>query len=440
MMIREGSSDLDLVSSDGQGVMLGVGARDGDGFSLVYGETMVVVKRLCKVHIITRFILVMNVVTDSLSFQGFVLDPSKCSKLSIEEKRELVYEVSEWSHGSPELLQSWSRQEILQNLCAEMGKERKYTGLTKLKIIEQLLKIVSKKRSQDDIMMNLESSETDHQRSVNRHRKSDHHNRVIGLMDHDHIDLVDNNVVFCKNSACRANSDPPFHRNSCGMSCHLECAIKHEKSGIPKDGKNRGLDGSFYCVSCGEVNDLLGCWKKQMTVARDTRRVDILCYRVSLSQKLLAGTLQYQKLHNIVNEAMEKLEAGVGPLTGLPVKRARGIVLQLQSTNQNSPDKRDEQSGNYKNRRGLTPSTQYVLKVVYFENTRELGSKEITFHTRNDNENSPPTNSSSLSNPSSVEDEHNNVVNKQKDKEVAINSNVVIFPNTSRNYENNEKD
>ncbi|KAI3827624.1 hypothetical protein L1987_01704 [Smallanthus sonchifolius] len=190
----------------------------------------------------------MNVVMDSLSFQGFVLDPSKCSKLSMEEKRELVYEVSEWSHGSPELLQSWSRQEILQILCAEMGKERKYTGLTKLKIIEQLLKIVSKKRSQDDIMMNLESSETDHQRSVKRHRKFDHHNRVNGLMDHNHIDLADNNTEFY----------PPFHGNSCGTSCHLECAIKHEKSGIPKDGKNRGLDGSFYCVSCGEVNDLLG--------------------------------------------------------------------------------------------------------------------------------------------------------------------------------------
>lgn len=68
-----------------------------------------------------------------------------------------------------------------------------------------------------------------------------------------------------------------------------------------------------------------------MTIARDTRRVDILCYRLSLSQKLLGGILQYQKLHGIVNEAMEKLEADVGPLTGLPVKRARGIVNRLSS-------------------------------------------------------------------------------------------------------------
>lgn len=68
-----------------------------------------------------------------------------------------------------------------------------------------------------------------------------------------------------------------------------------------------------------------------MTIARDTRRVDIMCYRVSLSQKILAGTLRYEKLHEIVNEAMEKLEAEVGPLTGLPVKRARGIVNRLSS-------------------------------------------------------------------------------------------------------------
>ncbi|KAM0031301.1 putative chromatin regulator PHD family [Helianthus debilis subsp. tardiflorus] len=469
-------------------------------------------------------------IMDSLSFQGFVLDPSKCSKLSMEEKRELVYEVSACSHGSPELLQSWSRQEILQILCAEMGKERKYTGLTKLKIIEQLLKIVSKKRSQDDIITNVESSGSDHQSSVKRHRKSDHPNRLNVASDQNYIDLVDGDVEFCKNSACKAklvqdgafckrcsccichqyddNKDPSLWLTcSCGISCHLECAIKHEKSGIPKDGKNRGLDGSFYCVSCGEVNDILECWRKQMTIARDTRRVDILCYRVSLSQKLLAGTLQYQKLHGIVNEAMEKLEADVGPLTGLPVKRARGIVNRLSSGQEVqklcafavesvdsvlsdpkfsgpsiltriikfenvSPtsilvilDSQDQpftdnirthryimwhrkaedtdyptkptcslfaQTGNKFLLSGLTPSTHYILKVVHFESTSELESKEIKFHTSNNNEKSTPTDSSTLSNPSSVDDEHNNIVNKQKDKEQAAK--------TSKDDVNNDKD
>ncbi|KAK9076806.1 hypothetical protein SSX86_005140 [Deinandra increscens subsp. villosa] len=489
---------------------------------------------------------------DSSAFEGFVLDPSKCSKLSMKEKREIVYEVSEWSHGAPELLQSWSRQEILQILCAEMGKERKYTGLTKLKIIEHLLKIVAEKRSQDnDIMMNLESSDSDHPRSAKRHRKSDHPNRLNVASEDTYADLDDSNVEFCKNSACRAklsqdggfckrcsccichqyddnkdpslwlicSSDPPFNGNSCGMTCHLECALKHEKSGIPKDERNRGLDGSFYCVSCGKLNDLLGCWRKQMTIARDTRRVDILCYRVSLSQKLLAGTLRYQKLHQTVNEAMEKLEADVGPLTGLPVKRARGIVNRLSSgqevqklcafavesldsllSNMTFSDATDPSiltpivkfgnifptsisvilgsrdqpiMDNARTHRyimwhrkaeetdypakptctlfaptcskfllsGLTPSTQYVLKVVHFENTCELGIKEMPFQTGNDDGKSPPTNSSSLSNPSSVEDENTNIVNKQKDKEVATNTDAVnISKNCSINDENNEKD
>lgn len=73
------------------------------------------------------------------------------------------------------------------------------------------------------------------------------------------------------------------------------------------------------------------CWKKQLMIAKETRRVDILCYRVLLSQKLLVGTEKYQKLHEIVGEAVKKLETEVGPLIGLPVKMGRGIVNRLSS-------------------------------------------------------------------------------------------------------------
>lgn len=66
-------------------------------------------------------------------------------------------------------------------------------------------------------------------------------------------------------------------------------------------------------------------------MARDTRRVDILCYRLSLSQKLLAGTKHYQHLCETIDGAVKKLEEDVGPLTGLPVKKARGIVNRLSS-------------------------------------------------------------------------------------------------------------
>lgn len=68
-----------------------------------------------------------------------------------------------------------------------------------------------------------------------------------------------------------------------------------------------------------------------MVIAAETRRVDILCYRVSLSQKLLKGSERYQKLYDIMDEAVKKLHADVGPLTGLPVKMGRGIVNRLSS-------------------------------------------------------------------------------------------------------------
>lgn len=227
---------------------------------------------------------------------GVALDPSKCSKLSMEEKRELVYQLSKQSHSASETLQSWTRQEILQILCAELGKERKYTGLTKLKIIENLLKLVSEKKSGEreaKTDVELQSSPASSQRPSKRQRKNDNPARLPvpvtdAAMNNGGSDLV--NAIYCKNLACRAtlrqedvfckrcsccichkyddnkdpslwltcSSEPPFGGDSCGMSCHLECALKNERSGIGKDRCYSGLDGSFNCISCRKVNDLLG--------------------------------------------------------------------------------------------------------------------------------------------------------------------------------------
>ncbi|XP_047182544.1 VIN3-like protein 2 [Vigna umbellata] len=472
--------------------------------------------------------------TDS-SFEGLALDPSKCSKLSMEEKRELVYEVSKWSHGASEILQSWSRQEILQILCAEMGKERKYTGLTKLKIIENLLKIVSEKKSgghETATDPEPHSSPASGQKPAKRQRKSENPSQlpvpVTSISVNNGSDSV--NTTYCKNSACKAtmnqtdafckrcsccichqyddNKDPslwlicssenPFPGVSCGLSCHLECALKHDGSGIVKDGDRPKLDGGFYCVACGKVNDLLGCWRKQLMVAKDTRRVDILCYRVSLSQRLLQGTEKYDELYKIVDEAVKKLEPEVGPLTGSPVKIGRGIVNRLSSgpevqkqcgfalesldsllskrilPSSPNPTTQDahlvapnmvrfedvsatsltiilgseEPSGEniaaytmwYRkadevdypmeptctslvpNRRfsvrGLLPGTEYRFKVVPNDSrvsgvcevqiSTELGEDEVPNCSATERSQSPVTNCSSLSNPSSVEDETNN--------------------------------
>ncbi|GAB2291462.1 hypothetical protein Dimus_025717 [Dionaea muscipula] len=66
-------------------------------------------------------------------------------------------------------------------------------------------------------------------------------------------------------------------------------------------------------------------------IAKETRRVDILCYRLSLCQRLLAGTTIYRKVSEIVGEAVKKLEADVGPLTGLSMNMGRGIVNRLSA-------------------------------------------------------------------------------------------------------------
>lgn len=99
--------------------------------------------------------------------------------MSVDEKRQLVYELSKQSHLATEVLQAWSRQEILQILCAEMGKERKYTGLTKVKIIETLLKIVSEKNSGEYEGKKSDSDCLPIQRSTKRQRKVDNPSRYV---------------------------------------------------------------------------------------------------------------------------------------------------------------------------------------------------------------------------------------------------------------------
>nr|WJO13366.1 vernalization insensitive 3-like 1 [Lilium hybrid cultivar] len=198
---------------------------------------------------------------------------------------------------------------------------------------------------------------------LKRQRKTDHPLRLSDVTSS--LALINDNeaqksIEYCLNLACRAavsqeyafckrcsccichkyddNKDPslwlvcsseaPYEGDSCGFSCHVECALKHERTGISKNGHSARLDGNYYCIYCGKVNDLLGCWRKQLVIAKDARRVDVLCYRVSLSHKLLSSTTKHRALHEIVDVAMKKLESEVGLLSGLP-SMTRGIVNRL---------------------------------------------------------------------------------------------------------------
>lgn len=225
----------------------------------------------------------------SFFLSGFVLDPEKCSRLSLGEKRELVHEIAQWSKDAPEILRSFTRRELLEIICAEMGKERKYTGFTKFRMIEHLLKLISKK-SKNRTDNTIASSPAKAQLGSKRPRKKE--NLLQPLTELDHFPpekCKEVKILLCQNLACRAsltpedafckrcsccichqyddNKDPslwltcssgsPNKDDSCGMSCHLMCALKHERTGIKKNGCRPKLDGEFYCASCGKINGLM---------------------------------------------------------------------------------------------------------------------------------------------------------------------------------------
>lgn len=119
-------------------------------------------------------------------------------------------------------------------------------------------------------------------------RKSENPSR-LPIDTHTFSDFGHSNSWICKNSACKAvlsiddtfckrcsccichlyddNKDPSLwlvcttesgEGDSCGLSCHIECAIQREKVGVVDLGQLMQLDGSYCCASCGKVTGILG--------------------------------------------------------------------------------------------------------------------------------------------------------------------------------------
>lgn len=70
-------------------------------------------------------------------------------------------------------------------------------------------------------------------------------------------------------------------------------------------------------------------WKQQVAVAKEANQVDILCYRISLSYRLLKGTSKYKELHKFVEDAIGMLETEIGPVNGVSARIVRGNVSRL---------------------------------------------------------------------------------------------------------------
>uniref|UniRef100_A0ACD6AG09 Uncharacterized protein n=1 Tax=Avena sativa TaxID=4498 RepID=A0ACD6AG09_AVESA len=297
---------------------------------------------------------------DLSPYSGFIADPAKCRLLSVDAKRKLLCELSKCPDRALELLHEWTRPDIIQIFCSEFCKDRKYEGTSKQLILHYLFNAVNGKSSGHGKCMKRSGPEPDS--GNKRQKKSDV--PALPIVASTPVTAVisapTNNAHLCENSACRASlvpadkfckrcsccicfkyddnkdpslwlscdSDQSLQEVSCGLSCHLECAFRDERSGILQIGQSKKLDGGYYCTHCGKQNDLLGCWKKQLLIAKDARRFDVLCHRIFLSHKILISTQKYLVLHEIVDTAMKKLESELGPISGLPDK-GRGIVGRL---------------------------------------------------------------------------------------------------------------
>nr|XP_016492646.1 PREDICTED: VIN3-like protein 2 [Nicotiana tabacum] len=212
------------------------------------------------------------------TLSGLVLDPNKFSQLSLDEKRQLVYEISQCSEDAPKILSSLTRRELLEIICAEMGEERKYSGYTKFKMIDQLLKLVSCKSNTNigSAFKRQRKQENQCETLVqNGEAKWELESKTQFLLCHNLAcrATLEREDVFCKRCSCcichqyddnkdpslwlTCESDSPDEFKPCGLSCHLKCALEHEQSGILKNCINQKLDGDFYCVSCGKVNGLM---------------------------------------------------------------------------------------------------------------------------------------------------------------------------------------
>ncbi|CAK7347267.1 unnamed protein product [Dovyalis caffra] len=233
---------------------------------------------------------------------SFVLDPSKCSQLSLEERRELVREIAQWSKDAPEVLNSFTRRELLEIICAEMGKQRKYSGYTKFQMIKHLLKLVSKTSKRSNIDNIMAFSPPNPQAGFKRQRKKE-------SQLHLSIDL---NLASVKNNSEEHNE------------LHLK-VVRHPMR-VAHAKKVMLVD---LLIIPGCMFGVYRNWRKQLLVAKEARRVDVLCQRVLLGYRMLTGTEKYKELQKSMETALRLLKNELGPLDLVCSKMARGIANRL---------------------------------------------------------------------------------------------------------------
>ena len=192
----------------------------------------------------------------------------KCGEMSLEEKRDLLRAVCVGDFCASEL-QSWTRRDILEVLCSEIGQNRKYTGLSKFDLIQNLLNTISSKNKNKNV-------ENHHPVPPKRTRKNAHPRRIppkkISSRDSSVSGKIcenfgcssemGENESFCRRCCCclcqkfDESRDPSLwivcksDDVICSASYHLECVLKLKEV-------DTAPDWCFSCSFCGKVNDLM---------------------------------------------------------------------------------------------------------------------------------------------------------------------------------------
>lgn len=166
------------------------------------------------------------------------------------------------------------------------NKETKLKSSPKGSMIEQQLKACNKNVKNPESRKN--GSISNNTASKKQSRKGENPARLISKTEQP-SEFGCSSTWICKNSACRAvlsiddafcrrcsccichqfddNKDPSLwlvcesesgQGDSCGLSCHIECAFQQEKLGVVNLGQYMHLDGSYCCASCGKVSGVLG--------------------------------------------------------------------------------------------------------------------------------------------------------------------------------------
>ncbi|GJN09521.1 hypothetical protein PR202_ga27536 [Eleusine coracana subsp. coracana] len=302
-----------------------------------------------------------------------VMDPEKQNEMSLKDKRQLVYEIARWPQSAVEILQCWTRRDLLELICAELGKERKYTNVPKAKMIAYLLKLVSRNNGQlkDDSANDILSGENNKDGT-----------QTTGNGEQQHLVKL-------------VNSDSSMRREARAGSS------RSKKTGILKNGCASKLeDCSFYCVYCGKINWLMRSLRKQLAIAREARRVDVLCERLSLSNKLILQWITPKNFESDNNPEPigpqpQILFEEITPTSviillkyqdNMPMEHIDGCKVWHRSAKVHQypleptchilrPNTRSCVSG-------LSPSTEYFFKVLPFGNTQGFGECEARCATR----------------------------------------------------------